>query len=188
MSIAPVEETVFLGLGSNLGNRLAYLQHAVDRLQAQPGLTVIQASPVYTSAAHTLDPGEAQPDYLNAVVALRTSGAPLALLHTCQRIEREAGRQAAPERWTPRPLDLDLLIYGMRTAFTPALTLPHPRMLERRFVLAPLADLAPTLALPLAEPCTVQQALAACPDAHPVRRTAQPLRIHPAAKTVDPHA
>jgi 2-amino-4-hydroxy-6-hydroxymethyldihydropteridine diphosphokinase len=131
----------FLGLGSNLGNRRGHLRAAVAGL-AEAG-RVVAVSPVYET-----DPvgGPAgQGPYLNAVVELDTDWEPRALLGLSGRLEDAAGRVRA-ERWGPRTLDVDVLLVGDATVDEDDLTVPHPRMWERRFVLAPLADLAPELA------------------------------------------
>ena len=126
----------YLGVGSNLGDRLAYLQAAVDGLAATDGIEVVAVSAVYET-----DPvGPEQPDYLNAVVAVDTTLAARALLAAGQRLEREADRVRG-ERWGPRTLDVDVLHYGDEHLDEPDLVVPHPRWRERDFVLAPLADL-----------------------------------------------
>jgi 2-amino-4-hydroxy-6-hydroxymethyldihydropteridine diphosphokinase len=129
----------FLGIGTNLGDRLGFLQRAVDGLAATPGITVVGVSPVYET-----DPvgGPEQPDYLNAVVAVETSLGPHELLAECQRLEQEAHRVRG-ERWGPRTLDVDVLLHGDERVDTPDLVVPHPRAAARAFVLVPLADLAP---------------------------------------------
>ena len=128
----------YLGIGSNLGERLGYLQLAVDQLAAADGVTVVGVSPVYET-----DPvgGPEQPDYLNAVVALDTVLDAHELLRVAQAIEAEAER-VRTVRWGPRTLDVDVLLVGDLTVDEPDLVVPHPRMWQRRFVLAPLADLA----------------------------------------------
>lgn len=158
----------FIGLGSNLGDRAAHLRSALAALTASSGVEVVAASPVYEGAAHTAEPDEEQPPYLNAVVELRTTLAPEALLALLHRIEHAAGRERRT-RWAPRPLDLDLLLYDDVEGEGPP-ALPHPRIPERRFVLAPLADLAPSLPVP-GTGQTVAALLAACPDPHPLSRT-----------------
>ncbi len=159
------ETDAFVALGSNLGDRAALLRAAVRDLDAHPNVRVTAASPVYESAAHTLRPDEAQPPYLNAVVRLRTTLAPEALLAALLHIERLAGRdRSAARRWAPRTLDLDLLLFDGVTRDSPALTLPHPRLAARRFVLRPLADLAPNLRLPPPYDTTVRALLDRCPD------------------------
>ena len=129
------------GLGSNVGDRAAALQAAVDGLAAADGVTPVAVSPVYAT-----DPvgGPEQSEYLNAVVAVETDRTPRELLEIAKRLEDEAGRVPG-ERWGPRPLDVDVLLVGDLTVDEPDLVVPHPRMGERRFVLAPLADLAPEL-------------------------------------------
>ena len=126
----------YLGLGSNLGDRLAFLQSAVDGLAATDGIEVVAVSPVYET-----DPvGPEQPDYLNAVVAVDTTLSARSLLVVGQGLEAEAHRVRG-ERWGPRTLDVDVLSYGDERIDEPDLVVPHPRWHEREFVLAPLADL-----------------------------------------------
>lgn len=132
---------VHLALGSNLGDRLAHLQSALDGLRDHPAITIVAVSRVYET-----DPvgGPAQDDYLNAVVEVMTDLQPEAVLEVAQALERAAGRVRA-ERWGPRTLDVDLLRYDDLRLDTASLTIPHPRMWERAFVLAPLHDVAPDL-------------------------------------------
>ena len=128
----------YVGLGSNLGDRLAHLQGAVDGLAATPGITVVAVSRVYET-----DPiGPEQPDYLNAVVALDTMLTPRALLEVGQGLEAAADRRRG-ERWGPRTLDVDVLLVGDERVDEPDLEVPHPRLHERGFVRVPLADVAP---------------------------------------------
>jgi 2-amino-4-hydroxy-6-hydroxymethyldihydropteridine diphosphokinase len=125
----------YLGIGSNLGDRLANLQAAVDGLAAASGIDVVAVSAVYET-----DPvGPDQPDYLNAAVAVDTTLDARALLAVGQRLEAEAHRVRG-ERWGPRTLDVDVLLYGIERIDEPDLVVPHPRWQERDFVLAPLAD------------------------------------------------
>ncbi len=134
--------TVYIALGSNLGDRAAYLQAALDRLRATVLVTAV--SPVYeTDPVGYADQGA----FLNAVVAGTTTRDPHALLGELLRIERALGR-ARPFPNAPRTIDLDLLDYDALALATPDLTVPHPRLHERAFVLAPLADIAPDLVLP----------------------------------------
>ncbi len=166
-----------MALGSNLGDRAAHLHRAVRDLDAHPSVRVTDASPVYESAAHTLRPDEAQPPYLNAVVRLRTRLAPEALLAALLHLERRAGRERGDgRRWAPRTLDLDLLLFDDLTQDSPALTLPHPRLGVRRFVLRPLADLAPNLRLPPPYDTTVRALLDRCPDPNALTRLNLSLR------------
>lgn len=170
------DATAYIALGANVGDRIGALHHAVRALGEQPGLRVVRASPVYETAAHTLSPEETQPPYLNAVVEVRASLAPEGVLAVCHRIEQAAGRDRRHERrWAPRRLDLDLLLYDARTLQTAELTLPHPRMGERRFVLVPLADLAPDAYVPAPFDATVANLLARCPDPDALRRTSHVL-------------
>jgi 2-amino-4-hydroxy-6-hydroxymethyldihydropteridine diphosphokinase len=130
----------FLGLGSNLGDRIGYLRAAVAAL---PDL--VATSPVYET-----DPvggPDGQGPYLNLVVELHTSMEPRELLALCHDLEQAAGR-VRDVRWGPRTLDVDVLMVEGRAVHDPDLEVPHPRLWERRFVLAPLADLAPDLVTP----------------------------------------
>jgi 2-amino-4-hydroxy-6-hydroxymethyldihydropteridine diphosphokinase len=129
----------YLGIGSNLGDRLEYLQLAVDDLAAADGINVVAVSPVYETAPVG---GPEQPDYLNAVVAVDTARSPRALLELAHTIEAHAER-ARTVRWGPRTLDVDLLLVGDERVDEPDLVVPHPRMSERAFVVVPLADLDP---------------------------------------------
>ncbi len=132
----------YLGIGSNLGDRLAHLQLALDVLGAAPQISVTAVSPVYES-----DPvgGPVQDDFLNAVVQVETELEPSGLLLLAQVAEQQAKR-VRDERWGPRTLDVDVLLFDDLVLDLPELTIPHPRMAERAFVLAPLSDLDPALA------------------------------------------
>lgn len=136
----PTERRVFVGIGSNLGDRRAYLEAAVAALP-----DVVAVSPVYET-----DPVGGPADqgaYLNAVVELCTPLSPYQLLGAARRAEA-AARRERHERWGPRTLDVDILLVGELTVDDEDLTVPHPRMWERGFVLVPLADLAPELVAP----------------------------------------
>ena len=138
------EALVYLSLGSNQGDSRRLLEEAVRALGDLPHTRVIARSGLYrTAPVGYVD----QPDFLNQVIALRTTLAPLDLLDATQGIERAAGRERGP-RWGPRTLDIDLLWYDGIRLDDERLQLPHPRMEERRFVLEPLAELAPGLVLP----------------------------------------
>lgn len=137
-------ETAFLGLGSNLGDRLATLQRAVDLLGAEPGVTLTGCSRVWETAPVG---GPPQPDFLNVVVRVETDLAPRELLEACLRVEASLGRVRAV-RWGPRSVDVDVLLIDARTIDDPDLTVPHPRMHERGFVLMPLLELDPDPVLP----------------------------------------
>jgi len=132
----------YLGIGSNLGDRAALLQSAVDGLAATDGITVAAVSPVYETEPVG---GPEQPEYLNAVVAIDTDLTARQLLEVARRLEREAGRERG-ERWGPRTLDVDVLLVGDERVDEPDLLVPHPRLYERAFVMVPLADLDPMLA------------------------------------------
>jgi 2-amino-4-hydroxy-6-hydroxymethyldihydropteridine diphosphokinase len=136
----------YLSLGSNLGEREAALESAVDEITKIPTTAVTARSRTYTSKPWGKDD---QPDYLNLVLEIATRLDPHKLLHHLQHIETALGRErASEERWGPRVIDIDLLLYGDRTLRTPSLQVPHPRMWERRFVLAPLAEIASHLRTP----------------------------------------
>jgi 2-amino-4-hydroxy-6-hydroxymethyldihydropteridine diphosphokinase len=134
-------ERAYLALGSNLGERAGYLQDAVDALAATATVSVVAVSSVYET-----DPvgGPEQGRYLNAVVAIDTGLAPHDLLALAHRLESNA-RRVRGERWGPRTLDVDILLVGNAVVSDPDLVVPHPRMWERGFVLAPLHDVAPAL-------------------------------------------
>jgi len=133
----------WIGLGANLGDARATLAAALAALARLPDTTLRAASSIYRSAP--MD--SSGPDYLNAVAWLETRLSPRALLAELQRIELDHGRER-PYRNAPRTLDLDLLLHGQARIATPTLTLPHPRLHERAFVLRPLAELMPALAVP----------------------------------------
>ena len=130
---------VYLGLGSNLGDRQGQLRAALAGLHGLPGVRLGRVSPLYESAPWGVTD---QPAFLNAVAEGWTTLAPHSLLHAVKALEVVAGREVGP-RWGPRPLDIDLLLYDDQAVNTPDLVIPHPRLSERRFVLAPLADLWP---------------------------------------------
>lgn len=131
----------FVGLGSNVGDRLEHLRRAVAELRATDGIELVAASSVYET-----DPvGPPQPDFLNAVVQVETTLGPHELLARLKAIERSVGRVPG-ERWAPREVDLDLLLYGEDVIETDALKVPHPEMYERAFVIVPLRELDPALA------------------------------------------
>jgi 2-amino-4-hydroxy-6-hydroxymethyldihydropteridine diphosphokinase len=136
-------EDAFIALGSNVGDRRVELDRAFDAIARLPGTTLVARSSCYESAPHEAT-GD---DYLNAAAHVRTSLAPTALLRALQEIERAHGR-TRPFARAPRTLDLDLLVFGTRVLATPELELPHPRLAERAFALAPLAEIAPDLDIP----------------------------------------
>jgi 2-amino-4-hydroxy-6-hydroxymethyldihydropteridine diphosphokinase len=132
---------VFLGLGGNLGDREALMAEALRKLEMTPGIKVAAVSSLYETKPVGLT---TQPDFVNLVAKLDTNLPPYALLNTCLRIETELGRERR-ERWGPRTVDLDVLWCEGVAQSDEQLTLPHPRMHERAFVLVPLAELAPQL-------------------------------------------
>jgi 2-amino-4-hydroxy-6-hydroxymethyldihydropteridine diphosphokinase len=136
----PPVRRAFIGLGSNLGDRRAHLRAAVDQLDAAGD--VVAVSPLYET--EPVGGPSDQQDYLNLVVELHTADSPRTLLERCQALETSARRERT-ERWGPRTLDADVLWVEGDLVDEPDLVVPHPRMWERRFVLAPLADLAPDL-------------------------------------------
>lgn len=168
--------TAFLGLGSNLGDRWLHLRAALKGLDASDPVQVMACSPVYETEPHTRDSGEEQPAFLNAVVEVEVGCSPEQLLRIAQRLEREEGRVADRAQWAPRPLDVDLLLVGNVTYQSDELTLPHPRLAERRFVLRPWADLAPNFVVPPPFDATVRELLEACSDTAAIRRLEPPLR------------
>ena len=137
----------FIGLGANLGDRAATLASALTEMAKAPELTVAAVSHAYESEPWG-PPG--QPPYLNAVARLEFTGTPEELLAHMQRVETLLGRVRA-QRFGPRVVDLDLLLFGGEERGTPELTLPHPRMLERDFVMTPLLAIAPDVRLPSGE-------------------------------------
>lgn len=132
--------TAYVALGANLGDAQAALRRALHDLGTLPHTQLVRSSSLYRSA-----PVESSgPDYVNAVAELRTALGPYELLAGLQGLEQAAGRER-PWRNAPRTLDLDILLYGELQLDDPVLTLPHPRMLDRAFVLRPLAEIAPAL-------------------------------------------
>ena len=155
---AAVARTGYLGLGSNVGDPRAHLRAALELLPAR-GVAVEAVSSVYVTEpiGEILD----QPDFLNAAVRIRTELGPGALLDACKEVEAERGRAFDLPRHSPRPLDVDLLLLGDLELRSERLTLPHPEVRSRRFVLAPLLELDPDLTLP--DGTRLADALAALP-------------------------
>lgn len=137
---------VFIGIGSNLGNRRGYYQKALTHIAALPKTRLVKTSSLYESEPH----GDARNWYLNGVVEIETEFTPPQLLHHLQTIELELGRKRTPEtkKWASRKIDLDLLLFDNQTVDSRTLKVPHPEMHTRRFVLLPLAELAPHLTHP----------------------------------------
>ncbi|MCW8345191.1 2-amino-4-hydroxy-6-hydroxymethyldihydropteridine diphosphokinase [Vibrio sp. ZSDZ65] len=137
--------TCYIAIGSNLSDPVAQALDAMDALKSLPKSSVIQCSSLYSSTP--MGPAN-QPDYINAVVKIQTELTPLELLDCTQAIELEQGRVRKDERWGPRTLDLDLILYGNEVIDSERLTVPHYGMKEREFVLYPLAEITPNLQLP----------------------------------------
>jgi len=135
----------YVGLGSNLGDREATLRQAVAALREVPGVRIVAVSAFReTDPVGFLD----QPRFLNGAAAIETELSPQELLAALLEVERGLGRIRGGERYGPRTVDLDLLVYGDVTLAEPGLEIPHPRLHERRFALEPLAELAPGLEIP----------------------------------------
>src|SRR5918992_3966585 len=135
----------YVGLGANLGPKDVTILRAVELLGAAEGIEVLELSQLRETAPWgVID----QPTFLNGAVALETTLSPRELLDVLLRIERELGRVRDGERWGPRTIDLDLLVYGDESVDEPGLSVPHPRLHERRFALEPLAELEPELEIP----------------------------------------
>ena len=164
--------TGHLGLGSNVGDRRANLQAAVDALPAQ-GVQVLASSSVYDTepVGEVLD----QAEFLNAVVRVTTALEPEALLDACKAVERELGREGGGVRHGPRPIDVDVLLLGDVSFSSDRLQLPHAEVTSRRFVLVPLLDVSPDVTLP--DGSLVADALGALGPGQAVRRSGPPLRV-----------
>jgi 2-amino-4-hydroxy-6-hydroxymethyldihydropteridine diphosphokinase len=163
----------YLGLGSNVGDRRANLQRAVELLGAR-GVEVLASSSTYDTdpVGEVLD----QPDFLNACIRVETELGPEELLDACKDVERELGRDLEGGiRHGPRPIDVDLLLLGDTEHASERLTLPHEQVLARRFVLVPLLELDMELAVPSGQ--RLADALAALPVEEGVRREGPPLRV-----------
>ncbi|MGD0337781.1 MAG: 2-amino-4-hydroxy-6-hydroxymethyldihydropteridine diphosphokinase [Bacteroidota bacterium] len=147
----------FVGVGSNLGDRSSQLQKALDACRMIPLTTFVRSSSVYeTSPVGTYD----QPQFLNAVIELSTALDPGELLKKLKKIEKDLGRTDAA-RWAPRTIDLDILLYDDVVVMSDELTIPHPHMMERKFVLVPLVELDSAVVHPI-ENKTVDAILAGC--------------------------
>jgi pantoate--beta-alanine ligase len=156
-------ERVFLALGANLGDRRANFDQALQRLAAVPGVEVMRTSDWIDTDAVGAPAGS--PTFLNGVAELRVEIAPAALLALCRQLELEAGRDHAAPANAPRPLDLDVILFGARVVDTRDLTIPHPRMFEREFVMGPLAQLTDVAGLVVSPRPSVlrdEAAFAAC--------------------------
>jgi 2-amino-4-hydroxy-6-hydroxymethyldihydropteridine diphosphokinase len=139
-----VRAKAFVGIGSNLGDRETNLRRAIELLSAEVGIEVVAVSRIRET--EPVGPVEQGP-FLNGAVQVETSLEPRQLLERLLSVEEKLGR-VREERWGPRTIDLDLLLYGTETIDEPGLTVPHPRLHQRRFALEPLADLDPALEIP----------------------------------------
>jgi 2-amino-4-hydroxy-6-hydroxymethyldihydropteridine diphosphokinase len=138
-------QPAYIGLGSNLADPRAQVLLGIDRIASIGEVRLVSRSRLYGS--HPLGVAD-QPDFVNAVVGVLTHLEPAALLRELRAVERLSGRPEARQRWGPRILDLDLLVYGRTRSTDPDLLLPHPGIVERNFVLYPLAEIAPDLEVP----------------------------------------
>ncbi|MDH5545798.1 MAG: 2-amino-4-hydroxy-6-hydroxymethyldihydropteridine diphosphokinase [Gammaproteobacteria bacterium] len=151
--------TVFLGIGSNLGDSIETLRRALAELAANPKINIIQCSPIYRSRPLAdMD----QPDYVNGVVECASTLTPLEMLDACQSVEEKLGRVRTAERWQPRTLDIDILAFDAMLIKNSRLSVPHPGIVERDFVLYPWNDIAPDFQVPLLG--TVRELKQACED------------------------
>ncbi|MEA2505529.1 MAG: 2-amino-4-hydroxy-6-hydroxymethyldihydropteridine diphosphokinase [Actinomycetota bacterium] len=137
--------TGYIGIGSNVGDRLSFCRRAVEALRAVPGVSVDATSSLYETSPVG---GPPQRSFVNLVAAVETSLTPRELLEACKQIERRLGREPGEIRWGPRVADLDILTLGDEKVNEPDLELPHPRITERRFVLVPLLEIDPQAADP----------------------------------------
>lgn len=135
---------IVLGLGSNMGEREQNLEQALGKLDARPEIKIVQTSSIFETAPFG---NTDQADFLNMTAAISTKLPPLELLKACLAVEQTLGR-IRMQRWGPRVIDIDLLVYDAVVISIPELTLPHPGMLEREFVMIPLFEMAPGLVLP----------------------------------------
>ena len=136
---------IYIGLGSNLSEPTKQLRSALEAIDKLPSTKIVQSSSLYSSKP--MGPQD-QPNYVNAVVQLSSDLEPLNLLSSLQHIENEHGRTRNSGRWTARTLDLDIILYNSQIIDLPTLSVPHPGMKEREFVLYPLLEIAPQLQLP----------------------------------------
>ncbi len=161
---------VFIGLGSNLGNRAVYLAAAIEQL-VSAGLVLLKASAVYETAPWGMSQ---QPNYLNMVIQVQAASSAQDLLRLTQQIESAMGR-IRHEKWAARIIDIDLLYFGRYQSKTVGLVLPHPALHERRFVLVPLNDIAPDFIHPFLQ-STQAALLKDCSDVLPVWRVANSIQ------------
>ena len=154
-------KAAYIGIGSNLGEPVMQIREAVDRLKDIPGVNLKKLSSFYRSPP--MGPQD-QPDFVNVVAAIETNLSVEALFGFLQRIEAAQKRDRAAKRWGPRTIDLDILLFGDEVIKTDELTIPHPGLKEREFVVYPLAEIAPQLTLPGGE--TIVELKVQCPERH----------------------
>lgn len=159
---------VGLSLGSNVGDRLAHLAKARTRIASLAGVGLVAQAPVYETEPVGVRPEHAHLKFLNTALVIETSLAPAEIQALLASVEEELGRVRSEDRYAPRTLDIDILYMDDLKLHSPRLTLPHPRWMQRRFVVQPLADIRPGLRLHGAEQ-TVAELLAALPDAGDVK-------------------
>ena len=154
--LGPRPHGVFISVGSNMGDRLSLCRQGIDRLKAHPDIRLTACSPFYeTEPVDFTDQGW----FINAVIKIETGLLPHQLLDILKDAQAEAGRTATAVRFGPRVLDLDILLYDDWVVHTPELSIPHPRMHKRRFVLVPMCDIDPKVRHPLLK-CPMHQLLA----------------------------
>jgi 2-amino-4-hydroxy-6-hydroxymethyldihydropteridine diphosphokinase len=146
VSSAPEAATAYVGLGSNLGDRKRHLKEAIRKIESCHSISLVRASPLYLTKPVEVE--EPQNDFLNAVIKIRTTLKPEPLLNFLKEIEKRFGRKV-DSHLKPRNLDLDILLYDDLILQTETLTIPHPRLTLREFVLAPLLDIEPKLQNPV---------------------------------------
>ncbi len=174
---------IYLSLGSNLGDCRGHLLAGLRGLDAA-GVRPVACSPLYRAEPVG---GPPQDDFLNLVLGVETALEPRALLQVAQQVEHHRGPRSREERWGPRSLDIDLLLYGNLTVDEPGVQVPHPRFPQRRFVLVPLAHLAPDQVHPISG-VSVAELLARCEDRSLVEWHGSPLPLPPGGRVESPPA
>jgi 2-amino-4-hydroxy-6-hydroxymethyldihydropteridine diphosphokinase len=169
-------ERIYIGIGSNVGDRVEHCERAIGALARLPGVTVVAVSSLYESAPVPPASGRW---FVNGVVSVVTTSTPEALLRQLHRIERRLGRPAVRARGEDRTIDLDLLLVGSRIIDGPELVVPHPRLHQRRFVMVPLCELAPDLRHPILG-LTMRELLGRLDDHAAVRLLDEGRRLVPA--------
>ncbi len=174
--------TYHIALGSNLGDRVEHLRGAVHAIDADPSCQVVAVSSVWETEAHVRPGDPSQPAFLNAVLACTSSLGPEELIQLLFAIETQHGRDRSTKGlWKPRPLDLDIILAADQVVQTDLLSIPHPRLDQRRFVLAPLAEIAEEDVVPAPFDKRVGYLLSTCPDTTDITRTSHSLQLDPSA-------